>query len=405
MKNKIITVFIMIVLPLILIGCNKDMTINFVINNETIHYQCSKNITITNDILSEITTLKIDGIYFDSEYTKEYNNEILTEDTTIYIKEKEQFMINFIINQNNFNYEYYDNIIVNDEIVKEITEERIEGIYYDELYTLRYKGEQILDDINLYIRLFNELTKDAIYFELDYYIFGINNNTYDLRKIINDAKKAVFEESDLSKCVEIRDKAFAECDKYIVQVNKPSGEVSKENLCLEIEYELRNVNYNIDLFAYILNDAKQKIVEEDDLTKCVDLKNNAIEEIQKYIINKYTHVTIMRLASMPQEDLDKYECLALTYDYVRSMKYYLGKYGDCYFYSTQSYMDWNQSVTDEYNFGNGYVAVYDVKTNKVYAIDKAYEQGIISLDQVKPVYEMYKYFESLPDVNQSDNNF
>ena len=98
---KIITVCIMIVLPLILIGCNNNMTINFVINNETIHYECSKNTTVTNEILSEVTTLKIDGIYFDSEYTIKYNNEILTEDTTLYIKEKEQFMINFIINQNN----------------------------------------------------------------------------------------------------------------------------------------------------------------------------------------------------------------------------------------------------------------------------------------------------------------
>ena len=70
----------------------------------------------------------------------------------------------------------------------------------------------------------------------------------------------------------------------------------------------------------------------------------------------------MALQCMPQEDLDKYDCLALTYDYVRSMKYYLGKYGNCYFYSTQSYIGWNQLVTDDYNFGNCYVAVYDVKT-------------------------------------------
>ena len=46
-----------------------------------------------------------------------------------------------------------------------------------------------------------------------------------------------------------------------------------------------------------------------------------------------------------------------------------------------------------------------MKTNKVYGIDKAYEQGIITLDQVKPVYEMYQYFKSLPDVNQGDNDF
>lgn len=232
MKNKIITVCIMIVLPLILIGCNNNMTINFVINNETIHYECSKNTTVTNEILSEVTTLKIDGIYFDSEYTIKYNNEILTEDTTLYIKEKEQFMINFIINQNKCTYEYYDNIIVDDEIIKTISKEKIEGIYYDEFYTLKYKGEKLSDNIDLYIRLFNELTKDAIYFELDYYIFGINNNTYELRNIINSAKKSVFEESDLSKCVEIRDRAFTECDKYIEKVEKPNGEVSKENLCL-----------------------------------------------------------------------------------------------------------------------------------------------------------------------------
>ena len=405
MKNKIITVCIMIVLPLILIGCNNYMTINFVINNETIHYECSKNTTVTNEILSEVTTLKIDGIYFDSEYTIKYNNEILTEDTTLYIKEKEQFMINFIINQNKCTYEYYDNIIVDDEIIQTISEEKIEGIYYDEFYTLKYKGEKLSDNIDLYIRLFNELTKDAIYFELDYYIFGINNNTYELRNIINSAKKSVFEESDLSKCVEIRDRAFTECDKYIEKVEKPNGEVSKENLCLELDYELSGVNYNIDLFTYIVKDAKQKILEEEDLSKCVDIKNNAISEIKKYSIDSYMHFIIMRSACMPQEDLDKYECLALTYDYVRSMKYYLGKYGDCYFYSTQSYMGFNQSVTDKYNFGNGYVGVYDVKTNKVYGIDKAYEQGIITLDQVKPVYEMYQYFKSLPDVNQGDNDF
>ena len=234
---------------------------------------------------------------------------------------------------------------------------------------------------------------------------GVHSTIQHLFALMDMAKRKNVQNVYIHAITDGRDVPPDSAVKYIEKVEKPNGEVSKENLCLELDYELSGVNYNIDLFTNIVKDAKQKILEEEDLSKCVDIKNNAISEIKKYSIDSYMHFIIMRSACMPQEDLDKYECLALTYDYVRSMKYYLGKYGDCYFYSTQSYMGFNQSVTDKYNFGNGYVGVYDVKTNKVYGIDKAYEQGIITLDQVKPVYEMYQFFKSLPDVNQGDNDF
>ncbi|MCI6716812.1 MAG: hypothetical protein MR485_04900 [Mollicutes bacterium] len=90
--KKIIVLFMMLILSIAIVGCNnkEKVNVNFIIDDNTILVQLDKGSVITKDIVpltkeNKQTEIKL---YYDEKYEKEYNNEKIESDITIYVKEE-----------------------------------------------------------------------------------------------------------------------------------------------------------------------------------------------------------------------------------------------------------------------------------------------------------------------------
>ena len=90
--KKIIVLFMMLILSIAIVGCNnkEKANVNFIIDGNTILVQLDKGSVITKDIVpltkeNKQTEIKL---YYDEKYEKEYNNEKIESDITIYVKEE-----------------------------------------------------------------------------------------------------------------------------------------------------------------------------------------------------------------------------------------------------------------------------------------------------------------------------
>ena len=90
--KKIIVLFMMLILSIAIVGCNnkEKVNVNFIIDGNTILVQLDKGSVITKDIVpltqeNKQTEIKL---YYDAKKKKEYNNEKIESDITIYVKEE-----------------------------------------------------------------------------------------------------------------------------------------------------------------------------------------------------------------------------------------------------------------------------------------------------------------------------
>ncbi|MDY3899423.1 MAG: hypothetical protein SOZ32_04365 [Bacilli bacterium] len=90
--KKIIVLFMMLILSIAIVGCNnkEKANVNFIIDGNTILVQLDKGSVITKDIVpltkeNKQTEIKL---YYDAKKKKEYNNEKIESDITIYVKEE-----------------------------------------------------------------------------------------------------------------------------------------------------------------------------------------------------------------------------------------------------------------------------------------------------------------------------
>ena len=92
--KKIIVLFMMLILSIAIVGCNNkekvNVNVNFIIDDNAVLVQLDKGSVITKDIVpltqeNKQTEIKL---YYDEKYEREYNNEKIESDITIYVKEE-----------------------------------------------------------------------------------------------------------------------------------------------------------------------------------------------------------------------------------------------------------------------------------------------------------------------------
>ena len=90
--KKIFYAFVFVMMLLFFTGCGeKYCKVNVIVNgNETINY-------VETGKIYETTDNRIIGLFYDESYTKEYKNEPINENTTLYAKLK-MIKANIIIN-------------------------------------------------------------------------------------------------------------------------------------------------------------------------------------------------------------------------------------------------------------------------------------------------------------------
>ena len=81
----------------------------------------------------------------------------------------EQINIKFVIEENIYDIKKEVNYVVNIDDIPNITEEDIEGIYYDKEYTSEYKGEKLKKDTTIVIKFTHE---KELYIESCYAYFN-----------------------------------------------------------------------------------------------------------------------------------------------------------------------------------------------------------------------------------------
>ena len=137
--KKIFYAFVFVMMLLFFTGCGeKYCKVNVIVNgNETINY-------VETGKIYETTDNRIIGLFYDESYTKEYKNEPINENTTLYAKLK-MIKANIIINgkANTFEITSGDSFKINN-FNKKIK------LYYDKDYTKEYKNEPITESITLY---------------------------------------------------------------------------------------------------------------------------------------------------------------------------------------------------------------------------------------------------------------
>ena len=179
-KYTIIFLFLFFAL---LIGCkktNEKIKINFIVEDTSCLVEINKGDIITKEIIEIENQDDIVSIYYDENYTIEYNNEPLLKDTNLYVKMDKTIEVTFKLKTNEIKVEINKNEKINDEILSQFTQINVQGIYYDSDYKQKYNYEPLVNDIILYVK--EETFENPISLEANLLPFSqrgssINDNT------------------------------------------------------------------------------------------------------------------------------------------------------------------------------------------------------------------------------------
>jgi len=157
--KRILMVFVSLIFIICLISCNEEekveeINIKFVIEENIYDIKKEVNYIVNIDDIPNISEEDIEGIYYDKEYTKEYNGEIIQDDIVLYVKTlEEKVLFEVVIKFNNVDYilEYEKNEIVNCEDILLDGHWEIRGLYYDSEFINKYNGEKVFENLILYI--------------------------------------------------------------------------------------------------------------------------------------------------------------------------------------------------------------------------------------------------------------
>lgn len=90
--KRIIVLFMMLILSVVLVGCNNEsekeekVNINFIIDGESHIVEIDKGISIRKDIIPLNNKEDVVEVYYDEDMEKEYDGNVLNEDTKMYVK-------------------------------------------------------------------------------------------------------------------------------------------------------------------------------------------------------------------------------------------------------------------------------------------------------------------------------
>lgn len=223
MKQRfLITLFLL--LMILLVGCNNSIIVTFDIEGNTIEKSYEKGILINEYIINTITDEEVDGIYYDKEFTKEYNNKEIVENITLYIKViEEETEENFIYD--GLTLEMYNQIIKDyvsfqyEDIYIEIFDDDVRfdiyigvfdgavvasyytphygALYYEDSYSLSYIWSEEIEDIKLYHDKSNLLRvwKDGNFYTLK----TAYENKVLTYEHIKEIANILYDEIDISK--------------------------------------------------------------------------------------------------------------------------------------------------------------------------------------------------------------
>ena len=223
MKQKVLLALLL--LMILLVGCNKnEVIIIFNIEENIIEKLYEKGIIIDENILNTITDEEVYGIYYEKEFTKEYNNEEIVENITLYIKLMEEETKEHFI-YDGLTLEMYNQIIRDyvsfqyDDIYIEIFDDDVRfdryigvfdgavvasyynphygALYYEDSYSLSYIWSEEIEDIKLYHDKSNLLRvwKDGNFYTLK----TAYQNKILMYEHIKEIANILYDEIDISK--------------------------------------------------------------------------------------------------------------------------------------------------------------------------------------------------------------
>ena len=211
---------------------NNPVKITYVTNTNS--YEVNKNIGLATLYDVDCDNYEYLGLYYDSDFTKAYNNEILTSDTTLYVKENEMYTLK---------------VFLNNKLVMEKLYSPNMKIDLDSFYD--YDSYQALDDNN------NEIF-DLEYITCDTSVYLVNKQEYDIKNLFyrfgRQMMRLVVHYDNYIKCYYysygalLHDLDFYFDPDCTVSVN---GHFIRSNLHVYAKEDIRN-DTNVPLYDYLL---------------------------------------------------------------------------------------------------------------------------------------------------------
>ena len=142
-----------LILIFVLCGCvkTKNINITFVYGEFEVTKIYDKNAVITNDFINSIIGCEYEGVYYDSKFVTPYNNDPITQDTTLYINKKDiTVKIKCDELEQSINLKIGDSIDL--QSITIVDSPNIEGLFYDSEFSEEYEGEKIFSSTILFVK-------------------------------------------------------------------------------------------------------------------------------------------------------------------------------------------------------------------------------------------------------------
>ena len=142
-----------LILIFVLCGCvkTKNINITFVYGEFEVTKIYDKNAVITNDFINSIIGCEYEGVYYDSKFVTPYNNDPITQDTTLYINKKDiTVKIKCDELEQSINLKIGDSIDL--QSITIVDSPNIEGLYYDSEFSEEYEGEKLFNSTMLFVK-------------------------------------------------------------------------------------------------------------------------------------------------------------------------------------------------------------------------------------------------------------
>ena len=129
----------------------KDITISFNIDGVEVQETIKDRKFINIDDVPISDKGRIDGIYYDKDYQKKYDDSELSDGTTLFVKTNNSFIIRFYDGENYREIRYSEaKVIAYSDIP--FDSNLLDKLYYDKSFTREYNGEAINSETNLYLK-------------------------------------------------------------------------------------------------------------------------------------------------------------------------------------------------------------------------------------------------------------
>ena len=151
--KKVLNFILILFFTITLLGCNTKYNVNFIIDGMSVIVEIESNSIITEEIIPYEGPYDI-LLYYDELFEQKYNNENISQDTTIYIKEQNpnQIYVKFVINSEVVINKMNKNIKITFDDIPELYNNIYIGSYYDSQFENPYNGEELFEDTTIYLK-------------------------------------------------------------------------------------------------------------------------------------------------------------------------------------------------------------------------------------------------------------